>query len=146
ELINSWGPMVLGHKHPIILEAVIKAMEKETSFGAPTALELEIEELITQMITSVDKVRMVNIGTEATMSAIRLAWRFTGKDRFIKFRGNYHGHGYSFLIAAGSGAITMGYPDSPGVTKGTAKDTLLAPYNDLKAVRNLVEANKNEIA
>src|SRR5690606_34596800 len=130
ELINSWGPMVLGHNHPIIQEAVAKAMEKGTSFGAPTALELEIAELITKMVPSVEKVRMVNSGTEATMSAIRLARGFTGKDRFIKFRGNYHGHGDSFLIAAGSGAITMGFPDSPGVTKGTAKDTLLAPYND----------------
>lgn len=146
ELINSWGPMVLGHNHPVIREAVAKAMEKGTSFGAPTALELEIAELITQMVPSVEKVRMVNSGTEATMSAIRLARGFTGKDRFIKFRGNYHGHGDSFLIAAGSGAITMGFPDSPGVTKGTAKDTLLAPYNDLEAVRTLVEVNKDEIA
>jgi glutamate-1-semialdehyde 2,1-aminomutase len=146
ELINSWGPMVLGHNHPVIREAVAKAMEKGTSFGAPTALEVEIAELITQMVPSVDKVRMVNSGTEATMSAIRLARGFTGKDRFIKFRGNYHGHGDSFLIAAGSGAITMGFPDSPGVTKGTAKDTLLAPYNDLEAVRTLVEVNKDEIA
>jgi glutamate-1-semialdehyde 2,1-aminomutase len=146
ELINSWGPMILGHNHPMIREAVIKAMENGTSFGAPTAREIEIAELITHMVPSVEKIRMVNSGTEATMSAIRLARGFTGKDKFIKMEGHYHGHGDSFLISAGSGAITMGAPDSPGVTKGTAKDTLLAPYNDLEAIQHLVEANKNEIA
>jgi glutamate-1-semialdehyde 2,1-aminomutase len=146
ELINSWGPMILGHNHPMIREAVIKAMENGTSFGAPTAREIEIAELITQMVPSVEKIRMVNSGTEATMSAIRLARGFTGKDKFIKMEGHYHGHGDSFLISAGSGAITMGAPDSPGVTKGTAKDTLLAPYNDLEAIEQLVAANKNEIA
>lgn len=146
ELINSWGPMVLGHNHPEVREAVIEAMEKGTSFGAPTAMEVEIAELIVSMVPSVEKVRMVNSGTEATMSAIRLARGYTGKEKFIKFEGNYHGHGDSFLIAAGSGAVTMGNPDSPGVTKGTAKDTLLAPYNDLDKVKLLVEANKDEIA
>ncbi|MFD2201543.1 glutamate-1-semialdehyde 2,1-aminomutase [Shivajiella indica] len=146
ELINSWGPMILGHNHPMIKEAVIKAMENGTSFGAPTAREIEIAELITNMVPSVEKIRMVNSGTEATMSAIRVARGFTGKDKFIKMEGHYHGHGDSFLISAGSGAITMGAPDSPGVTKGTAKDTLLAPYNDLQAIENLVAANKNEIA
>ena len=146
ELINSWGPMILGHNHPMIREAVIKAMENGTSFGAPTAREIEIAELITTMVPSVEKVRMVNSGTEATMSAIRVARGFTGRDKFIKMEGHYHGHGDSFLIAAGSGAITMGNPDSPGVTKGTAKDTLLAPYNDLEAIEKLVAANKDEIA
>jgi glutamate-1-semialdehyde 2,1-aminomutase len=146
ELINSWGPMILGHNHPIIREAVIKAMEKGTSFGAPTALEVEVAELIAQMVPSVEKVRMVNSGTEATMSAVRLARGFTGKDKFIKLEGDYHGHGDAFLISAGSGVITMGDPDSPGVTKGTARDTLLAPHNDLEAVRKLIEANKGEIA
>lgn len=146
ELINSWGPMVLGHNHPEVREAVIKAMENGTSFGAPTAMEVEIAELIVNMVPSVEKVRMVNSGTEATMSAIRVARGYTGKEKFIKFEGNYHGHGDSFLIAAGSGAITMGNPDSPGVTRGTAKDTLLAPYNNLDKVRLLVEANKDEIA
>ncbi|WP_158858415.1 glutamate-1-semialdehyde 2,1-aminomutase [Lunatibacter salilacus] len=146
ELINSWGPMILGHNHPLIREAVIKAMENGTSFGAPTAREVEMAELITQMVPSVEKVRMVNSGTEATMSAIRVARGYTGKDKFIKFEGHYHGHGDSFLIAAGSGAITMGHPDSPGVTKGTAKDTLLAPFNDLEAVKKVVEANKGEVA
>lgn len=146
ELINSWGPMILGHNHPLVREAVVKAMEKGTSFGAPTALEVQIAELISLMVPSVEKVRMVNSGTEATMSAIRLARGFTGKDKFIKFEGNYHGHGDSFLISAGSGVITMGSPDSPGVTKGTARDTLLAPYNDLKAVKILIEANQGQIA
>jgi len=146
ELINSWGPMILGHNHPMIKEAVIKAMENGTSFGAPTAREVEIAELIVSMVPSVEKVRMVNSGTEATMSAIRVARGYTGRDKFIKMEGHYHGHGDSFLIAAGSGAMTMGNPDSPGVTKGTAKDTLLAPYNDLEAIKKLVEANKGEIA
>ncbi|MBT0811222.1 glutamate-1-semialdehyde 2,1-aminomutase [Litoribacter ruber] len=146
ELINSWGPMILGHNHPQIREAILKAVETGTSFGAPTAREIEIAELIVSMVPSVEKVRMVNSGTEATMSAIRLARGFTGRDKFIKFEGNYHGHGDSFLIAAGSGAVTMGQPDSPGVTRGTAKDTLLAPHNDLEAVKKLVEANPNEVA
>jgi glutamate-1-semialdehyde 2,1-aminomutase len=146
EMINSWGPMILGHNHPMIREAVIKAMENGTSFGAPTAKEVEIAELIVSMVPSVEKVRMVNSGTEATMSAIRVARGYTGRDKFIKMEGHYHGHGDSFLIAAGSGAMTMGNPDSPGVTKGTAKDTLLAPFNDLEAVKILVEANKGDIA
>ncbi|MFC3880563.1 glutamate-1-semialdehyde 2,1-aminomutase [Algoriphagus namhaensis] len=146
ELINSWGPMILGHNHPMIREAVIKAMEEGTSFGAPTAKEVEIAELIVSMVPSVEKVRMVNSGTEATMSAIRVARGYTGRDKFIKMEGHYHGHGDSFLIAAGSGAMTMGDPDSPGVTKGTAKDTLLAPYNNLEAIEKLVEANRGEIA
>jgi glutamate-1-semialdehyde 2,1-aminomutase len=146
EMINSWGPMILGHNHPLIREAVIKAMESGTSFGAPTAREVEIAALIVNMVPSVEKVRMVNSGTEATMSAIRVARGYTGRDKFIKLEGHYHGHGDSFLIAAGSGAITMGNPDSPGVTSGTAKDTLLAPYNDLQAIENLVVANDGEIA
>ena len=146
ELINSWGPMILGHNHPMIREAVLEAMENGTSFGAPTAREVEIAELIVSMVPSVEKVRMVNSGTEATMSAIRVARGYTGRDKFIKMEGHYHGHGDSFLIAAGSGAITMGHPDSPGVTEGTAKDTLLAPYNDLEAIESLVAANYGEIA
>ncbi|MBN7815600.1 glutamate-1-semialdehyde 2,1-aminomutase [Algoriphagus pacificus] len=146
ELINSWGPMILGHNHPMIKDAVVKAMEEGTSFGAPTAKEVEIAELIVSMVPSVEKVRMVNSGTEATMSAIRVARGYTGRDKFIKMEGHYHGHGDSFLISAGSGAITMGNPDSPGVTQGTAKDTLLAPYNDLDAIEILVSANKGEIA
>ncbi|KPQ19323.1 MAG: glutamate-1-semialdehyde-2,1-aminomutase HemL [Algoriphagus marincola HL-49] len=146
EMINSWGPMILGHNHPLIRESVIQAMESGTSFGAPTAREIEIAELIISMVPSVEKVRMVNSGTEATMSAIRVARGYTGKDKIIKMIGHYHGHGDSFLIAAGSGAMTMGQPDSPGVTAGTAKDTLLAPYNDLEAIEELVRLNKGEIA
>lgn len=146
ELINSWGPMILGHNHPMIKEAIVRALEFGTSYGAPTAKEVEIAELITRMVPSVEKVRMVNSGTEATMSAIRVARGYTGRDKFIKMEGHYHGHGDSFLISAGSGAITMGNPDSPGVTKGTAKDTLIAPYNDLDAIERLVAANKGEIA
>jgi glutamate-1-semialdehyde 2,1-aminomutase len=146
ELINSWGPMILGHNHPLIREAVHGAIGKGLSYGAPTEAEVQIAELICSMVPSVEKVRMVNSGTEATMSAIRLARGYTGKDKIIKFEGCYHGHGDSFLIAAGSGAMTMGTPDSPGVTKGTASDTLLAPYNDLEAVEKLVQANRGEIA
>lgn len=146
ELINSWGPMILGHNHPLIREAVQEAIGKGLSYGAPTEAEVQIAELICQMVPSVEKVRMVNSGTEATMSAIRLARGFTGRDKIIKFEGCYHGHGDSFLIAAGSGAMTMGTPDSPGVTKGTASDTLLAPFNNLEAVESLVQANKGEIA
>jgi glutamate-1-semialdehyde 2,1-aminomutase len=146
ELINSWGPMVLGHAHEDVEKAVRDALSGSFSFGAPTRREVEMAELITGMVPSVEKVRMVNSGTEATMSAIRLARGYTGREKMIKFEGCYHGHGDSFLIAAGSGAITMGVPDSPGVTTGVARDTLTAPYNDLNAVRTLAEANKGNIA
>ncbi len=146
ELINSWGPMVLGHAHEVVEKAVREAITGSLSFGAPTRKEIEIAELIVSMVPSVEKVRLVNSGTEATMSAIRLARGYTGREKIIKFEGCYHGHGDSFLIAAGSGAITMGVPDSPGVTKGVANDTLTAPYNDLEAVRTLVEANSGNIA
>ncbi len=146
ELINSWGPMILGHSNERINKAVADALPASLSFGAPTAREVEIAELITTMFPSIEKVRMVNSGTEATMSAIRLARGYTGRDKIIKFEGCYHGHGDSFLIAAGSGAITMGTPDSPGVTRGTAEDTLTAPYNNLEAVEELVAANKGKVA
>jgi len=146
DLINSWGPMILGHANPIVEDAIIKAVKTSTSFGAPGALEVEIAKLIVEMVPSIEKVRMVNSGTEATMSAIRVARGFTGKDKFIKFEGCYHGHGDSFLIAAGSGAMTMGTPDSPGVTEGTAKDTLLAKFNDLSSVEEVVIENAGEIA
>ncbi|WP_082795638.1 glutamate-1-semialdehyde 2,1-aminomutase [Flammeovirga sp. SJP92] len=146
ELINSWGPMILGHAHPDITEAVQKAINNSLSFGAPTAKEIDIAELICEMVPSIEKVRMVNSGTEATMSAIRVARGYTGRDKFIKIEGCYHGHGDSFLIAAGSGAVTMGVPNSPGVTEGTAKDTLLAPYNDVEAIEKLVAENKGEVA
>ncbi|MCU0446838.1 MAG: glutamate-1-semialdehyde 2,1-aminomutase [Microscillaceae bacterium] len=146
ELINSWGPMILGHAHELIESAIWGAVKTSPSFGAPTRREVEIAELICHIVPSIEKVRMVNSGTEACMSAIRAARGYTGRAKIIKFEGCYHGHADSFLIAAGSGAITMGSPDSPGVTTGTALDTLTAPYNDLQAVQNLVDANKNQIA
>lgn len=146
DMINSWGPMILGHANEMVEEAVIKAIKGSSSFGAPGERELLIAELICAMVPSVERVRMVNSGTEATMSAIRVARGFTGKNKFIKFEGCYHGHGDSFLIAAGSGAATMGTPDSPGVTPGTTQDTLLAPFNDLEAVKEVVALNKDEIA
>jgi len=146
EFINSWGPMILGHAAEIVQEAVMQAIPNSLSFGAPTRKEIEIAELIISMVPSIEKVRMVNSGTEATMSAIRVARGYTGRDNIIKFEGCYHGHGDSFLIAAGSGAITLGVPDSPGVTKGVANDTLTAPYNNLQAVQTLVDANKDQVA
>ena len=146
ELINSWGPMILGHAHELIEKAVSDAVRQSFSFGAPTRKEVEMAELIVHMVPSVEKVRMVNSGTEATMSAIRLARGATGRSRIVKFEGCYHGHGDSFLIAAGSGAATFGTPDSPGVTRGVANDTLTAPYNDLAAVQKLVDANPGQIA
>jgi len=146
DLINSWGPMILGHAHEAVEKAVKDAIPASLSFGAPSEKEVKIGELIVQMVPSIEKVRMVNSGTEATMSAIRLARGFTGRDKIIKFEGCYHGHGDSFLIAAGSGAVTMGVPNSPGVTKGTAADTLTAPFNDLEAVKKIVAANSGKIA
>ncbi len=146
DLINSWGPMILGHAHPIIEEAIKEALVNSPSFGAPTHREVEMAELICSIMPSIEKVRMVNSGTEATMSAIRVARGFTGRDKFIKIEGCYHGHGDSFLIAAGSGALTFGSPDSPGVTKGTAKDTLIAPFNNLSAIEEIISKNENEIA
>lgn len=146
ELINSWGPMILGHASEVVENAVRDAISSSLSFGAPTEKEVQMAELIVSMVPSIEKVRMVNSGTEATMSAIRLARGYTGRDKIIKFEGCYHGHGDSFLIAAGSGAITMGEPNSPGVTKGTAADTLTAPYNDVEAVEQLVKANAGQIA
>lgn len=146
DLINSWGPMILGHAHPAVEEAVKQALAGSPSFGAPTAREVEMAELICAMVPSIEKVRMVNSGTEATMSAIRVARGFTGRDKIIKMEGCYHGHGDSFLIAAGSGAMTFGTPDSPGVTRGTAHDTLIAPYNDLEAVTDLIDRNEGQIA
>lgn len=146
DYINSWGPMILGHAFEPVVNAVIEKAKKGTSFGMPTELETEIAQLAVSMVPNIDKIRFVNSGTEACMSAIRLARGYTKKDKIIKFSGCYHGHSDSFLIAAGSGLSTFGVPNSPGVTQGTAKDTLLASYNDIENVKALFEANKNEIA
>ena len=146
DYINSWGPMLLGHAFKPVVEAVKAKAESGTSFGMPTAIETEIAELAVSMVPNIDKIRFVNSGTEACMSAIRLARGFTGKEKIIKFSGCYHGHSDAFLIAAGSGGATFGTPNSPGVTQGTAKDTLLADYNNLQNVEALITANPNEIA
>lgn len=146
DYINSWGPMILGHAHQPVVDAIIEKAKLGTSFGMPTALETQIAALAVSMVPNIDKIRFVNSGTEACMSAIRLARGYTKRDKIIKFAGCYHGHSDSFLIQAGSGAITFGSPNSPGVTSGTAKDTLLANYNDIHSVKTLIEANKNEIA
>jgi glutamate-1-semialdehyde 2,1-aminomutase len=146
DYINSWGPMILGHAYEPVVEAVIEKAKLGTSFGMPTELETQIASLAVSMVPNIDKIRFVNSGTEACMSAVRLARGFTKRDKIIKFAGCYHGHSDSFLIQAGSGAVTFGTPNSPGVTAGTAKDTLLAKYNDLENVKTVIEANKNEIA
>ncbi len=146
DYINSWGPMILGHAYEPVVNAVIEKAKKGTSFGMPTELETQIAQLAVSMVPNIDKIRFVNSGTEACMSAIRLARGYTKRDKIIKFSGCYHGHSDSFLIAAGSGLSTFGVPNSPGVTEGTAKDTLLAAYNDIENVKALFEANKNEIA
>tara|TARA_R100000306_G_scaffold50651_1_gene47709 strand:- start:16831 stop:18120 length:1290 start_codon:yes stop_codon:yes gene_type:complete len=146
DYINSWGPMILGHAYQPVVDAVIERTKKGTSFGTPTELETQIAKLAVKMVPGIDKIRFVNSGTEACMSAVRLARGFTGRDKIIKFAGCYHGHSDSFLIQAGSGAVTFGSPNSPGVTQGTAKDTLLAEYNNLDQVREIFEANKDEIA
>ena len=146
DYINSWGPMILGHAYEPVVTAVIEKAKKGTSFGTPTELETRIAALAVSMVPNIDKIRFVSSGTEACMSAIRLARGFTKREKIIKFSGCYHGHSDSFLIAAGSGASTFGVPNSPGVTAGTAKDTLLAKYNDIDNVKQLFAANKGEIA
>lgn len=146
DYIASWGPMILGHAHEPVVNAVIDKAKKGTSFGTPTEIETKIAELAVSMVPNIDKIRFVNSGTEACMSAVRLARGYTKREKIIKFAGCYHGHSDSFLIQAGSGAVTFGTPNSPGVTQGTAKDTLLAKYNDLDNVKALIEANKDEIA
>ncbi len=146
DYINSWGPMILGHAYEPVVKAVTEKAQLGTSFGMPTELETRIAALAVSMVPNIDKIRFVNSGTEACMSAVRLARGFTKRDKIIKFSGCYHGHSDSFLIQAGSGAMTFGTPNSPGVTAGTAKDTLLAKYNDLDNVRSLIQANPNEIA
>ena len=146
DYIASWGPLILGHAYEPVINAVIEKARKGTSFGMPTEIETELAKLAVSMVPNIDKIRFVNSGTEACMSAVRLARGYTGKDKIIKFAGCYHGHSDSFLIQAGSGAVTFGSPNSPGVTQGTAKDTLLADYNDLEGVKKLAAANKGEIA
>lgn len=146
DYINSWGPMILGHAYQPVVDAIVKKAQLGTSFGMPTELETQIAKLAVSMVPGIEKIRFVNSGTEACMSAIRLARGYTNKDKIIKFAGCYHGHSDSFLIQAGSGAVTFGSPNSPGVTAGTAKDTLLADYNDLDSVEKLISANINEIA
>jgi glutamate-1-semialdehyde 2,1-aminomutase len=146
DYIGSWGPMILGHAHERVINGIKEAAENSTSFGASSEKEIELAKLVKKFVPSVEIVRMVNSGTEATMSAMRLARGYTGRDKIIKFEGCYHGHGDSFLSKAGSGVATLGLPDSPGVTKSTAKDTLNARYNDLTSVEKLVEENRGEIA
>ncbi|MCH8494384.1 MAG: glutamate-1-semialdehyde 2,1-aminomutase [Balneolales bacterium] len=146
DYIGSWGPMLLGHAYPKVIEAVQKAAADSTSFGAPTRREVELAELILDMVPTIDKIRMVNSGTEACMSAIRVARGYTGRNKILKFEGNYHGHADSFLIKAGSGALTFGTPSSPGVTPGTAADTLTARHNDLEQVKGICAENGSEIA
>ena len=146
DFVSSWGPMILGHANQDVLNAIEKAAKKGTSYGAPTIIESKMAQKIIDMVPSVEKVRMVNSGTEATMSAIRLARGFTNKEYIIKFSGNYHGHGDSFLIKAGSGALTLGLPDSPGVTKNTAKDTLIANFNNLSSVEDLLIEKLDKVA
>ncbi len=146
DYVGSWGPMILGHSRKEIVQAVSKAAKKGVSYGAPTELEGRMAELITKMVPSIEVVRMVNSGTEATLSAIRLARAYTGRDKIIKFEGCYHGHADSFLIKAGSGAMTFGVPDSPGVPKSVANDTLTARFNDIESVRELVRSAQGQIA
>ena len=146
DYISSWGPMILGHAFEPVIEAVKKRAESGTSFGMPTELETQIAELAVQMVPNIDKIRMVNSGTEACMSAIRLARGYTVREKIIKFVGCYHGHSDAFLIQAGSGAMTFGIPNSPGVTQGTARDTLLAQYNDLESVKNHFKQYPDKIA
>ena len=146
DYIGSWGPHLFGHNPPFIKEALRDALETGTSFGAPTELEVKMAQLITELVPSVEMIRMVNSGTEATMSAVRTARGYTGKDKFIKFEGCYHGHADYFLIKAGSGALTFGVPTSPGVTKAIASDTLLAEYNNINSVKDLVSKYSGQIA
>jgi glutamate-1-semialdehyde 2,1-aminomutase len=146
DYVCSWGPLILGHAHPDVVAAINAACARGTSFGAPTQSEVEMATLVTKMVPSIEMVRMVNSGTEATMSAIRLARGHTGRNKIIKFEGCWHGHADSFLIQAGSSALTLGTPSSPGVTPGTAADSITVPYNNLKAVQMAVAENKGEIA
>jgi len=146
DYVGSWGPLILGHAHPRVVEAITQTAARGTSFGAPTEAEVRLAELVTEAVPSIELVRFVNSGTEATMSALRVARAFTGRSKIVKFAGGYHGHADLLLVAAGSGALTLGTPDSPGVPAATTADTLVAPYNDLDAVRSLFERLGEEIA
>ena len=146
DFVSSWGPMILGWGHPQVLNRLHQVLEDGTSFGAPTALEVELARLICAAVPSIELVRMVNSGTEATMSAVRVARGFTGRDKVVKFIGCYHGHSDAFLAAAGSGVLTLALPDSPGVTRATTADTLLLEYNDVEAMEELFEKRGEEIA
>jgi glutamate-1-semialdehyde 2,1-aminomutase len=146
DYVMSWGPLILGHANPLVIAAVRDAAERGTSFGAPTEAETELAEIVIAMVPSIEKVRFCSSGTEATMSALRLARGFTGRAKVIKFAGCYHGHGDAFLISAGSGALTNGVPDSPGITEGVARDTIVIDYNDTQGVWNAFEQHGEEIA
>lgn len=146
DMIASWGPMILGHADKKVVGAIKKAVKNSTSFGAPTLLEIEMAELIKSMCPNIDMVRMVSSGTEACMSALRLARGYTNKNKFIKFEGHYHGHADAFLVSAGSGMATLGIQSAPGLTNGTTQDTLIAKYNDMESVQRLVSQNIGEIA
>jgi glutamate-1-semialdehyde 2,1-aminomutase len=146
DYIGSWGPLILGHRHPTVVRAIEEALRHGTTYGAPTEAESELSELIIAAVPSIEKVRLVSSGTEATMSAIRLARGFTGRDAIVKFAGNYHGHVDSLLVSAGSSAATLGVPNSPGVTAGTAQDTLSLKYNDVAGLSEAFERHGNRIA
>ena len=146
DYVGSWGPMVVGHAHPQVVKALQEAAARGTSYGAPTLLETELAKLVQTVYPSIEVIRMVNSGTEATMSALRLARGYTGRDKIVKFIGCYHGHSDSLLVSAGSGMATFGVPSSPGVTKGTAADTIAVPYNDEDAIRSVMEREGEHIA
>ncbi len=146
DYVLSWGPLILGHAHPAVVKAIMQAAQRGSSFGAPTEAESELGELVRSMVPSIERIRFTSSGTEATMSALRLARGYTGRDLLVKFAGCYHGHGDSFLIAAGSGALTNGVPNSPGVTEGVARDTIVVPYNDAQALADVFEAHPKKIA
>ncbi|MCK4469192.1 MAG: aminotransferase class III-fold pyridoxal phosphate-dependent enzyme, partial [Desulfobacterales bacterium] len=146
DYIGSWGPMILGHRHSSVVRALASALNRGTSFGAPIDLEIKLAEMVIDAVHSIDMVRMVNSGTEATMSAIRLARGFTGRDTIIKFDGCYHGHADSLLVEAGSGIATLGIPGSPGVPKSFVAHTVSLPYNDIKCVKKVMEDKGDKIA